>query len=265
MIYKKIKVLLLAAGFGTRLKPLTNEWPKCLMPIGNRPLLEYWLFYIKNVGIENVLVNLHYHSDKVIEYLNRSVFNNSIDSVYEENLLGTAGTLLKNFHYFRGHTILLVHADNWTNIGLEKFLDYHFNHKPQNCLITMMTFESDNPKNCGIVEKNLDGVVIAFHEKVDKPPSSVANAAIYLLDPEVLNWLFARPWIKDFSTEVIPNFIGKIATWHNDGIYRDIGTPQLLKKAQSDIKPAINWPNNDSWSIKFINNSIHQEISELKL
>ena len=260
----KLKALLLTAGFGTRLYPLTNEWPKCLMPIGNRPLLEYWFYYLKSAGVESVLLNVHYLSNKVLDFIDRQTFKNFVDSIFEKELLGTAGTLIKNSNYFNGFTTLLIHADNWTNIGLEDFIDYHFNKKPNNCLITMMTFETENPKNCGIVETNAEGVVIGFFEKVANPPSNKANAAIYLLDPEVLNWLIARPWIKDFSTEVIPNFIGKIATWHNTGKFRDIGTPQLLKKAQLDNKPELNWDNNDLWSINFKNNPIHNQIKNIQ-
>jgi mannose-1-phosphate guanylyltransferase len=256
--------LLLAAGFGTRLSTLTEYWPKCLMPIGERPLLEYWLHYLKDAKINDVLVNLHYHSEKVNDFLNRYDYKNWVISIYEEELLGTAGTLLKNANYFGGYTTLFIHADNWTNIGLVDFIEYHFNNKPNHCLITMMTFDSENPKNCGIVETNAEGVVIAFFEKVASPPSNKANAAIYLLDPEVLDWLIARPWIKDFSTEVIPHFVGKIATWHNTGNYRDIGTPKVLKKAQIDDKPEMNWDNNDLWSINFKNNPIHNQINNIQ-
>ena len=96
----KLKALLLTAGFGTRLQPLTSKWPKCLMPIGNRPLLEYWLFYLKYAGVENVLINMHYLSNKVLEFIHRETFKNFIDSIYEEELLGTAGTLIKNSSYF---------------------------------------------------------------------------------------------------------------------------------------------------------------------
>ncbi len=234
------------------------------MPIGDRPLLQYWLHYLKIAKIDNVIINLHYHSEKVNEFLNRDIYKNWVTSIYEEELLGTAGTLINNSSYFKGFTTLLIHADNWTNIGLDEFIKYHFNKKPNHCLITMMTFESDNPQNCGIVETNSEGVVIAFFEKVATPPSNKANAAIYLLDPEVLNWLIARPWIKDFSTEVIPHFIGKIATWQNTGNYRDIGTPQILKKAQLDSKPEMNWDNNDLWSIKFKDNPIHNQINNIQ-
>ena len=90
---KNIKALLLSAGLGTRLSPLTDEWPKCLMPIGERPLLEYWLQNLYLTGVSEVLVNLHHHSKKVQEFLNRPRFKNWVSSVGEVELLGTAGSL----------------------------------------------------------------------------------------------------------------------------------------------------------------------------
>ena len=92
----KVKALLLAAGLGTRLRPLTDEWPKCLMPIGDRPLLEYWLETLYSTNVRKVLVNMHHHSEIVQEFLNRPRFKDWVSSVYEETLLGTAGTLREN-------------------------------------------------------------------------------------------------------------------------------------------------------------------------
>ena len=149
---KEIRALLLAAGKGTRLKPLTNEWPKCLIPIGNRPLLEYWLQTLYQSGICKVVVNLHHYAEKVERFLQRPIFRSLVESVYEENLLGTAGTLLANKSNFQNCTILLVHADNWCQCDFDGFLNFHQNHRPEHCLITMMTFESTTPKTCGIVE-----------------------------------------------------------------------------------------------------------------
>ena len=96
----KVKTLLLAAGLGTRLRSLTNNWPKCLMPIGNRPLLEYWLETLYTTNVSEVLVNLHHHSEIVQGFLNRPRFKNWVNTVYEETLLGTAGTLKGNKEYF---------------------------------------------------------------------------------------------------------------------------------------------------------------------
>ena len=257
----KVKTLLLAAGLGTRLGSLTNNWPKCLMPIGNRPLLEYWLETLYSINVSEVLVNVHHHSEIVQGFLNRPRFKNWVSTVFEETLLGTAGTLKANKEYFHDCTTLLVHADNWCQCDFANFLNHHFNHRPVNCSITMMTFESPTPETCGIVETDADGVVKAFYEKINNPPANLANGAVYLLEPEVLWWINQHPDISDFSTEVLPHFVNKIATWNNSGIHRDIGALRVLQLAQSDPQPNSYWPEIDQWQKEFLSNSIHQQIA----
>ena len=99
---REVRALLLAAGLGTRLRPLTDHWPKCLMPIGERPLLEYWLETLWQSGVREVLVNLHYLSTVVEEFLDRPRFQGWVHSVRETELLGTAGTLRANADFFQG-------------------------------------------------------------------------------------------------------------------------------------------------------------------
>jgi len=217
---KETKALLLAAGLGTRLRPLTDIWPKCLMPIKNRPLLEYWLGILHKTDIDNVLVNTHYLSEYVEGFLSQDQFKDWVKSVYEDNLLGTAGTIRNNIDFCKDSTVLLAHADNWTCCDFSNFLSYHHCQRPKNTVITMMTFNSPDPSSCGIVELDKNGVVIGFHEKVQNPPERLANAAVYLIEPEVIKWIENNPEITDFSTEVIPQFIGKIATWENKNIHR---------------------------------------------
>jgi mannose-1-phosphate guanylyltransferase len=257
----KVKALLLAAGLGTRLSPLTDDWPKCLMPIGERPLLEYWLETLYSTGVSEVLVNLHHHSEKVQDFLNRTRFKDWVSSVSEETLLGTAGTLKANKEYFQECTTILVHADNWCQCDFADFLNYHRTHRPKHCSITMMTFESPTPETCGIVETDAEGIVNAFHEKSDNPPGNKANGAVYLLEPEVLKWIDNNPDVSDFSTEVIPHFIGRIATWNNHGIHRDIGALPMLKMAQLDPKPIYCWAEMDAWQKNFLRNPIHLQVA----
>jgi mannose-1-phosphate guanylyltransferase len=258
----KVKALLLAAGMGTRLSPLTDNWPKCLMPIGERPLLEYWLETLNSNGLREVQVNLHHHAEIVQEFLNRTRFKDWVSSVSEKTILGTAGTLKANKEYFQDCTTLLVHADNWCQCDFTDFLNYHRNHRPKHCSITMMTFESPTPENCGIVETDAVGVVKTFREKSSNPPGNQANGAVYLLEPEVLKWIVDNPGISDFSTEVLPHFIGNIATWHNQGIHRDIGLLAILQLAQSDPKPTSCWKETDTWQKDFLSNPIHQQIAQ---
>ena len=257
----EVRALLLAGGLGTRLQPLTDEWPKCLMPIGERPLLEYWLETLHSAGISKVLINLHYHAETVQNFLERSRFKNWIKYIYEPELLGTAGTLVANRSFFKDCTTLLIHADNWCQCDFKDFLNchrlIHRNHFP----ITMMTFSSPKPQSCGIVETNEKGVVVAYHEKESDPPGIEANGAVYLLEPEVLNWLDENPGITDFSKEVLPNFIEKIATWKNKDIHRDIGSLKMLKLAQADPKPELHWTQDDEWQKSFVKHPIFQKLN----
>lgn len=259
---KEVKALLLAAGLGTRLSPLTDEWPKCLMPIGERPLLEFWLEILYLSNVRQVLVNLHHHSEIVREFLNRPRFKHWVSSVYEETLLGTAGTLIANKNFFQDCTTLLVHADNWCQCDFVNFLNYHRNHRPEHCSITMMTFESPTPETCGITETDEEGVVFAFHEKSKNPPGNKANGAVYLLEPKVLKWIDEHPDTRDFSTEVLPHFVGSIATWNNTGIHKDIGALTMLLKAQCDPQPTSCWIETDAWGKEFLSNPIRQQITK---
>jgi mannose-1-phosphate guanylyltransferase len=258
---ENIRALLLAAGRGVRLRPLTDMLPKCLMPIGSRPLLWYWLQTFNTLNIRDVLVNTHYLAEQVNAFLLRDQFAFWVKSVYEEELLGTAGTLRANANFFRGGVTLLVHADNWCQCDFGAFVHFHLYQRPINCPITMMTFDTDSPRSCGIVETDVRGVVKEFHEKVDNPPSLVANAAVYLLQPEVVEWIECHPDVSDFSTEVLPQFINRIATWHNGEVHRDIGTLAALQASQNDSVPSyyLSEPN-DAWQNNYESSLIYKKI-----
>ena len=100
--------------------------------------------------------------------------------------------------------------------------------------MTMMTFRTDNPSSCGIAELDDRGVVVGFHEKVINPPGNLANGAIYILSAELLQML-ANDLIvlKDFSTEVLHRFVGRIYTYETHEAFLDIGTPKSYEKANN--------------------------------
>tara|TARA_B100002052_G_scaffold241862_1_gene226474 strand:- start:126 stop:911 length:786 start_codon:yes stop_codon:yes gene_type:complete len=256
----KISTLILAAGKGSRLMPYTKNWPKCLMPIGNYPLLEYWLSLLNENKICDVYINLHSHHKVVEKFLKRKRFKNMIKTIYEEDLLGTAGTLFYIKDKFKFNTILIVHADNWSVFNLGDFIDYHLYHRPKGSYATMMTFDSDNPQQTGIVETDKNGIITNFYEKISNPPSNRANAAVYLLERKAFDLFKNQKDITDFSTQVIPKLLGNISTWHNNNIHKDIGTIETLRKAQKDIKPKIVWQEIDDWYINFQKNPIHKLI-----
>lgn len=230
-----MRALLLAAGFGTRLRPLTETIPKCLVPINGRPLLGYWLEQLITAGVSPLLINLHYLAEKVLAYIGETQYHDQITLVYEEKMLGTAGTLLKNSLFFGDEPLMLIHADNLSRFDVAAFIERH-QMRPPNCEITMMTFETLTPESCGIVELDGQGIVQVFHEKVSKPPGNLANGAVYIVEPTIFTFLEdLRKETIDFSTEVLPNFLGKIYTFLNDDYHRDIGTLESYRAAQKDF------------------------------
>ncbi len=230
-----MRALLLAAGTGTRLRPLTLHVPKCLVEIGGQPLLERWLEMLFEAGIDRVLVNKHWLAEQVDSHCMSSRFGGRVDLVHEVELLGTAGTILANEPYFANESFLVAHADNLTDFDVNGLRAAH-ELRPKHCCMTMLAFDTDAPKSCGILELDDACVVQGFHEKVDDPPGSLANAAVYILEPEVIHYIstFGRNNV-DFSTEVIPAFVGRILAVQTRGYHRDIGTPESLAAAVADV------------------------------
>jgi len=234
-----MKALLLAAGLGTRLKPVTNFTPKCLVPINAKPLLEYWLENLTEVGVDEFLINTSYLSEQVEEYVKKSKYRDKITLVYEKELLNTGGTLLANENFFKDEAFLLVHADNLSFCDFTAFIESH-KQRVDRCEITMMLFKSDNPSLCGIVELDKDGVVQKFHEKVESPPSNLANAAVYICESSIFDFLHSlNKKDIDFSNDILPAYMGKINTFLNDVYHRDIGCIESYALAQVEYKKII--------------------------
>jgi mannose-1-phosphate guanylyltransferase len=234
-----MRALLLAAGFGTRLRPLTDTVPKCLVQINGRPLLDYWLELLSTGGVTQILVNLHYLPNAVRAFLATSTYPLEITTVFEEQLLGTAGTVLKNRAFFQQEPVMLIHADNLSLFNVREFVQKFYDRK-NSIDITMMTFHTDAPEACGIVELDEAGIVRGLHEKVKDPPGNLANAAVYILAPTVVEYIAGLDKkVIDFSNDVLPHYLGRINTFHNGTYHRDIGTIESLAAAQLEYPIAI--------------------------
>jgi mannose-1-phosphate guanylyltransferase len=146
--------------------------------------------------------------------------------------LGTGGTMLANRDFFDDGPFLVIHADNYSRFDLQAFIACH-QARPPRCEITMLTFRTETPQSCGIVELDRDGVVIGFHEKVAHPPSNLANGAVYIVEQSVLEFIAGLgTQFADLSTQVLPHFLSRIATFHNGDIHLDIGTPESYRQAE---------------------------------
>lgn len=234
--------VLAAAGTGTRLGPLTDVLPKCLMPINGRPLLGIWLEMLARAGAGEIIVNLHHHADLVADYVGRSPYAGVVMLAHEEKLLGTAGTLMHHRERLSAGTFFFAHADNLSAFDMAQFLAAH-RGRPRDMIMTMMTFTTDVPELCGIVQLDARGRIAAFHEKSAQPHGNIANAAVYLAEPALFNLIdrLRRP-IAEFSTDVLAKIIDRVHTFHNGVYHRDIGTPASLGRAQQEYAALSNVP-----------------------
>lgn len=226
-----MRAILLAAGYGTRLRPLTNSIPKCLVPIKGAALLDIWIRRLHDAGVGPFLVNTHYLAEEVRRHVSRSWYCDKVALVHEHALSGTAGTMIANADFYDGKDGLLIHADNYCMADFRDFLAAH-SRRPKECDITMMTFRTDTPMLCGIVTLDHRGIVVDMHEKSTSPPGNLANGAIYALSSRAIAEIRSTLCkVTDFSTEVIPHFLGRIYSCETTATFIDIGSPQAYALA----------------------------------
>jgi mannose-1-phosphate guanylyltransferase len=228
-----MRALLLAAGLGTRLDPLTRYVPKCLMPIRGRPLLDHWFEKLSRLGVGDFVVNTHHHADMVAEFVRRSRFAEQVELAHEPTLLGTSGTIREHAAFLKADDSLVLHADNLCDDDLTGLIAAHRSRLDE-CVMTMLTYRTTAPSSCGIVETDVRGVMTALHHKVAHPPSNVANAATYVFTPELIDEVVAAPDAWDFSGEMLPRLVGRALTHHTDVPFTDIGTIPAFLQAATD-------------------------------
>ena len=137
-----MKAFLLAAGVGSRLRPITDTIPKCMVAIDGRPLIDIWLDAFDAAGVDEVLVNLHHLPDVVRRHLAARTGPPAVRTVFEPELLGSAGTLVANRHWVDGEEMFLAcNADNLTDFDLRSLIDEHREH---GAVATLTVFHSEN-------------------------------------------------------------------------------------------------------------------------
>ena len=233
----RVKALFMAAGMGTRLRPLTDTVPKCLVPINGRPLVDYWFGNLRDAGIHDVLINTHHLRDEVGKYLDvqRAGGEVRVVEAYEPTLLGSAGTVTANREWMDdAETCVIVYVDNLTDMRLSDVLRRHAEHDAP---FTMMLFHADEPKRCGIAELDGDSRIVGFEEKPEQPQSDLANGGVYVLTADAYREI-ADLRGHDIGFDVLPQFVGRMHGWVHEGYHRDIGTHASLEQANNDF-PAL--------------------------
>lgn len=254
-----MKAFLLAAGLGTRLRPFTDQIPKCLVPINGKPLLKIWLELYQIHGITEVLINTHYLPHMVADFLKANGYSLLVDdkektlstnnlSTYqsagmavvlshEPILLGSGGTLIANREFVDNEKeFLILYADNLTNANLTQLIRFHRGHGK---LFTMGLFKTDNPTSCGIAELDGNGKIISFEEKPKRPKTDLAAAGVYIASPKILDFLqdFQRQDPKrplDLGFHIFPKLVGHMYGYLIKDYLLDIGDIESYERAQRE-------------------------------
>jgi mannose-1-phosphate guanylyltransferase len=228
-----MKAILLAAGLGTRLRPLTDHTPKCLVEIAGKPLLEWWFILMKHHGVHEFLINTHHLAEKVEEFVKSTApkYDLAYRIAYEDKLLGSAGTLRENFDFVQGsESFFILYADNLTNTDLTSLSAFHASKES---LLTMALYTMDHPETRGIAQLSPNGRILSFEEKPQKPKSDLANGGIYVVNPQI------KPHLEDsfdIGFDMLPKLVGSMYGLEMSGYLRDIGTFESLQIANSE------WP-----------------------
>jgi len=228
-----VKAFLLAAGVGSRLRPITDTIPKCMLDIDGRPLLDIWLDALDRAGVGEILVNLHHLPDVVRGHLATRTAPPVIHTSFEPELLGSAGTLRANRQWVEEEEFFLAcYADNLTDFDLRSLVDAHQEHE---AVATMAVFHSERPSAGGVVELDATGRVTGFVEKPAKPVSDLTNAGIYAFQPGVIDEIGATP-PSDIGYDLLPKLVGRARAVLVEGYFRDVGTPDAYHQAREE------WP-----------------------
>lgn len=219
-----MKAIVLAAGIGSRLGELTKNAPKCLLPVADRPLLDYWCETLAEAGVTDVFINTHHHAAQVREFIQTKPHGLRFVEGYEETLLGSAGTLHSAKEFLSdGERFFIIYADNYVELDLSKLARFHIekNSPP----LVLVAYPTTEPTRCGILEIDQNGLVVSFEEKPAQPKSNFANSGIHVATPELFGWV---PETKpaDIGFHVLPQLVGKMYGYVTDEYIQDIGTPE---------------------------------------
>jgi mannose-1-phosphate guanylyltransferase len=228
--------MILAAGEGTRLRPLTLSRPKPIVPVAGRPLLSYTLDLVKRLGAREVAINVFWRPDEIIEELgDGSQHDLEIHYSREPQILGTAGGVKRMASLF-DDDFLVLYGDTFYDIEIDNLVDLH---RREQADATIGVFTADDPSRCGIVEVERGGRVTGFVEKPAKGTerSTAANAGVYILSPGILEAI-PEGTFCDFGRDVFPELVDAgagIFADYVEGYLSDTGTFDLYKRVNFQV------------------------------
>jgi mannose-1-phosphate guanylyltransferase len=225
-----MKAMVLAAGLGTRLRPLTYEITKPMVPVLDRPVMEHILDLLARHSIGEVVANLHYFPDSIREY-----FGERISYRYEPELLGTAGGVRACADFFGSEPFLVISGDALTDIDLTAFIA---RHREGGGIATLAVKKVSDTREYGVVLHDREGRITGFQEK-PKPEealSNLGNCGIYLFQPEIFDYFPSGPFV-DWAHDVFPVLLENDVPFHIHEVreyWNDVGSLAELRQGTFD-------------------------------
>jgi mannose-1-phosphate guanylyltransferase len=225
-----MKAMVLAAGLGTRLRPLTYEITKPMVPVLDRPVMAHILDLLDRHGFEEVIANLHYFPDSIREH-----FGERLSYRYEEELLGTAGGVRACREFFGEAAFLIISGDALTDIDLGAFVA---RHRAAGGIATLAVKQVSDTREYGVVLHDHDGRITGFQEKPepDEALSDLGNCGIYIFEPAIFDWFPERPF-ADWAQDVFPALLANDVPFHIHEIrdyWNDVGSLAELRQGTFD-------------------------------
>lgn len=225
-----MKAMVLAAGLGTRLRPLTYEITKPMVPVLDRPVMEHIVDLLERHSFDGVIANLHYFPDTIREH-----FGERISYRYEEELLGTAGGVRACADFFGDEPFLVISGDALTDIDLSAFAA---RHREAGGIATLAVKQVPDTREYGVVLHDQQGRITGFQEKPspEEALSDLGNCGIYMFDPRIFDYFPDRPFV-DWAKDVFPVLLENDVPFHIHELseyWNDIGSLGELRQGTFD-------------------------------
>ena len=234
---------LLAAGLGTRLKPFTDLYPKCLAPINGIPLLCIWIKKLESLEfIDRIFINVHYKRSEVYAMMEEFRFDKTrVNLVDEQDLIGTGGSIKNMLSLSLANEYLIIHADNYSEVDLNDFVQMYKINSQNNKKISsaILGFKSIDYNNCGFMVADKMGVLSDFKEKPKRKVNGLANGALFVCADHILHELVVETNAFDFSAECLPKMVGRSVIYETNEHHIDIGSIDRLVKVNQSSSPCI--------------------------
>ncbi len=235
---KNLKAMIMAAGVGSRLDPLTKYVPKPLVPVCNRPVMEILLDKLSRIGVRDVVANTYYLADQIISACKNNRYGINFDYIKEETLSGTAGGLKKCQYFFeQGEDFIVLSADGLSDADLQAGLDVH-RKSGAIATIGIKKIPLSEVSHFGVVVTDDDGFITEFQEKpkIEEAKSSFINTGIYIFNYKIFDFIPADTFY-DFAKNVFPRLLScrEINTFEIKDYWTDIGTIDQYVQSMHDL------------------------------